>query len=173
VYVKLQDVIAEASNQTWSNYFNSNLKNKIGMTGTWIQTGDFSVYWSTTRSMARFGLLTYAGGIWETEQIIPVNYLDVAVNTSQSINQAYGYMWWLNGKSTYHLPQSQFEFPGELIPNAPSDMYAALGKNDQKIYVVPSQDLVVIRMGDAAEGENFTLSSFDNELWAKINALIN
>ncbi|WP_339753949.1 serine hydrolase [uncultured Winogradskyella sp.] len=173
VYVKLQDVIAEASNETWSNYFNLKLKNRIGMTGAWLQTGDFSVYWSTTRSMARFGLLTYADGKWESEQIIPENHLNDAVNTSQTINQAYGYLWWLNGKTTYHLPQSQFEFPGELIPNAPSDMYAALGKNDQKIYVVPSKNLVVIRMGEAAEGENFALSNFDNDLWEKINALIN
>ena len=172
VYVKLQDVMAEASNQTRSNYVNYIMKNKIGMTGTWLQNGDLSVYWSSTRSMARFGLLSYANGMWENEQIIPENYLNDAVNTSQSINQAYGYLWWLNGKSTYHLPQSQIEFPGELIPNAPSDMYAALGKNDQKIYVVPSQGLVVIRMGDAAEGENFSLSSFDNQLWGKINTLI-
>ncbi len=172
VYVKLQDVLAEASNQSWSNYFNTKLKNRIGMTGAWIQNGDFSVHWSTTRSMARFGLLTYADGKWKTEQIVPENYIEDAVNTSQSINQAYGYLWWLNGKSTYHLPQSQIEFPGELIPNAPSDMQAALGKNDQKIYVVPSKKLIVIRMGDAANGENFALSNFDNELWGKINAFI-
>jgi CubicO group peptidase (beta-lactamase class C family) len=177
VYVKLQDVVAVASNLTWSTYFNSKLKNRIGMTGAWLQTGDFSVYWSTTRSMARFGLLTYTNGKWENDQIIPEDYLEDyledAVNTSQNINQSYGYLWWLNGKSTYRLPQSQIQFNGELIPNAPTDMYAALGKNDQKIYVVPSENLVVIRMGDAAESENFALSNFDNQLWLHINALIN
>lgn len=173
VYVKLQDVISEASNESWSNYFNSNLKDKIGMTGAWIQTDSFNVYWSTSRSMARFGLLTLANGKWETEQIIPENYLNAAVNSSQSMNQAYGYMWWLNGKSTYRLPQTQFEFPGELIPDGPSDMYAALGKNDQKLYVIPSKNLVVIRMGDSADDENFALSNFDNELWQHINALTN
>ena len=52
-------------------------------------------------------------------------------------------------------------------------MFAALGKNDQKIYVVPSKKLVIIRMGDVADGENFALSDFDNTLWEKINALIN
>ena len=173
VYVKLQDVIAEASNQTWSNYFNSKLKDRIGMTGAWIQTGDFNVYWSTARSMARFGLLTYSDGKWENEQIIPETYLEDAINTSQNLNKSYGYMWWLNGKSTYKLPQSQIEFNGPLISNAPSDMYAALGKNDQKIYVVPSKKLVIIRMGNSANNENFGLSDFDNQLWLRINALIN
>ena len=83
------------------------------------------------------------------------------------------YFWWLNGKSSYHLPGSQFEFQGELIPSAPADMYAALGKNDQKIYVVPSKKLVVIRMGDSADGSNFGLSDFDDVLWQKISTLIN
>lgn len=173
VYVKLQDVIAEASNQTWSSYFNEKLRDPIGMTGGWFQLGDLSVYASTTRSMARFGLLIFAKGKWENNQIISEAFLNEATNTSQSINQAYGYLWWLNGKSSFHLPQSQLQFPGTLIPNAPSDMYAALGKNDQKIYIVPSKKLVVIRMGDAADGENFALSTFDNDLWAKINALTN
>lgn len=176
VYKKMQDVISEASNQTFKNYFNDKLRDKIGMTGApnaWLELGDFNLYWSDTRSMARFGLMIYANGKWENTQIISETFLNEATNTSQDINKSYGYLWWLNGKSSYHLPGSQLEYSGELIPNAPSDMFAALGKNDQKIYVAPSEKLVIIRMGEAADSENFALSSFDNELWAKINALIN
>ncbi len=173
VYVKLQDVVAEATNQTWDNYFNTKLKDKIGMTGTWIPNGDLSVYWSNTRSMARFGLLALANGNWNGTQIINSAYLNSATTTSQSINQAYGYLWWLNGKSSYHLPQTQLQFNGTLIPTAPSDMYCALGKDDQKIYVVPSKKLVIIRMGDSADGSTFALSDFDETLWEKISAVIN
>lgn len=173
VYVKMQDVIAEASKDSWNNYFNTNLSDKIGLSGSWIQLGGLSVYWSNTRSMARFGLLIYAKGLWENDRIVSESYLSNATNTSQNINEAYGYMWWLNGKSSYHLPASQLEFPGKLIPNAPDDMYAALGKNDQKIYVIPSKELVIVRMGEAADEDNFALSNFDNDLWSKINALIN
>lgn len=173
VYVKMQDVISEATNSTWSNYFNTKLKDKIGMNGAWINNNDFNVYWSNSRSMARFGLMIYANGEWNDTQIISKTFLNEATNTSQNINKAYGYLWWLNGKSSYHLPQSQFEFNGKLVPNAPDDMFSALGKNDQKIYIVPSKKLVVIRMGDAADNVNFALSSFDNDLWAKISALIN
>ncbi|UPT70277.1 MAG: beta-lactamase family protein [Flavobacterium sp. JAD_PAG50586_2] len=175
VYVKLQDVIAEASGQTWTNYFNTKLRDKLGMTGgAWINSGDgLSVYWSTSRNMARFGLMILNKGKWDGTMVVNENYLSQATTTSQSINQAYGYLWWLNGKSTYHLPTSQFQFNGTLIPNAPSDMYCALGKNDQKIYVIPSKKMVVIRMGDVANPENptFALSGFDNDLWAKIHAL--
>jgi len=173
VYSKLQDVVVNVSNQTFVNYFNSNLRDKIGMTGTWIKSGDLNVYWSTARSMARFGLLAYNKGKWENSQIINENYFTNSVNTSQNINDAFGYLWWLNGKVSYHLPQSQVKFQGKLIPNAPDDMYAALGKNDQKIYVVPSKKLVIVRMGEVADGTNFALSTFDNDLWSKINSIIN
>lgn len=171
VYVKLQDVIAKASGQTWPNYFNTKLRDKIGMSGSWIQIDNNSVYWSTTRSMARFGLLMLNKGKWENTTILNETYFNEATNTSQNINLGYGYLLWLNGKASYHLPQSQLQFNGSIIPSGPNDMFMALGKNDQKIYVVPSKKMVVIRMGDAADTVNLALSDFDNVLWQKINAL--
>jgi len=173
VYVKLQDVVAQASGQSWTNYFNTKLRDKLGMTGgSWIDSGDgLSVYWSTTRNMARFGLMALNKGKWNGNQVINETYFNAATNTSQNINQAYGYLWWLNGKSTYHLPQSQLQFNGSIIPHGPDDMFMALGKNDQKIYVIPSKKMVVIRMGDAADSVSMALSDFDDVLWQKISAL--
>ncbi|MCB0588385.1 MAG: T9SS type A sorting domain-containing protein, partial [Phaeodactylibacter sp.] len=51
------------------------------------------------------------------------------------------------------------------------DLIAALGKNDQKIYVVPSMGLVVVRQGESAGGIVPAASSFDNQLWQRIMAL--
>ena len=100
--------------------------------------------------MARFGLLLLNKGVWNQNNILnDSTYFKEMTATSQNINKSYGYLTWLNGKGSFMLPQSQFVFTGNIIPNAPADLYAALGKNDQKIYVVPSQNLVVIRMGDA------------------------
>ena len=171
VFVKLQDVVASASGQSWSNYFNVKLRDKLGMTGSWIQSGNNIVYWSTTRSMARFGLMALNKGKWDENVIVNETYFNAATSTSQNINLAYGYLWWLNGKASYHLPQSQLQLNGSLIPSGPSDMFMALGKNDQKIYVIPSKKMVVIRMGDAADNANLALSDFDETLWEKISAL--
>lgn len=171
VYVKLQDVVEKASGQKWETYFNSKLRDKIGMNGNWVQLGVNSVYTSTTRSMARFGLLMLNKGKWENNTILNEAYFNEATTTSQNINLGYGYLWWLNGKASYHLPQSQLTFQGSVIPTGPSDMFMALGKNDQKIYVIPSKKMVVIRMGDAADNVNLALSDFDKTLWEKINAL--
>lgn len=175
VYVKMQDVVAQATGQNWSNYFDIKLRDKIGMstTGGWVTANDNVIYRSDSRSMARFGLLALNKGNWNGNQIINETFFNTATTTSQNINQAYGYLWWLNGKSTYKLPGLQVQFNGTLVPNGPTDMYMALGKNDQKIYVIPSKKVVVIRMGNVADPANptFALSDFDNSLWQKINAL--
>src|SRR5690606_32441611 len=159
--------------EDYTMYFNEKLRDRIGMNGAWFNSGDNIVYASNSRSMARFGLLMLNKGKWQNEIILNENFFDQATTTSQNINLSYGYLWWLNGKPSYHLPQSQSEFQGSIIPSAPDDMFMALGKNDQKIYVIPSKNMVVVRMGDAANNVNAALSDFGELLWQKINAVIN
>ncbi len=144
------------------------------MNGIWIKTANSNnVFYSNARSMARFGLLMLNKGKWDATTILSdTTYFNSQVNTSQNFNVSYGYLTWLNGKNSYMVPGSQIVLPGYLIPNAPADMYAALGKNDQKIYVVPSQQLVVIRMGESAGGFSPALSGFDNELWGMLKTVI-
>ena len=174
VFQVLMDVVADASSQDFETYFNVKLRDKIGMDGFWHNGLIFKIYHSTTRSMARFGLLALNNGKWKSEQILNESYFRSAVSPSQSINPSYGYLWWLNGKTSYMVPGSQTVYQGALVPNAPSDMYAAMGAEDQRIYIVPGKKMVVVRMGEASDPQNpsFALSGFDNELWGKINAVI-
>lgn len=173
-YTLTQDIIEGATGKNFKTYFNNSLRDKIGMQGAWISIGYNHIYFSTARSMARFGLLNMNKGIWNDQAILTdQNYFEEMVNTSQNLNKAYGYLWWLNGKSSFRLPGTTEEFSGGIIPEAPADMYAGLGANDQKLYVSPSKGLVVVRMGDNAQDVVLGLSSFDNELWKKINAVIN
>lgn len=172
-YTLLYKVIENASGQSYNTYFNTKVKSPTGMTGLWINTGFLNIYYSNARSMARFGLLVLNKGKWDqTTLMTDSNYFNSMVSTSQNLNISYGYLWWLNGKASHMLPQTQIVFNGNLTPNAPADMFAALGKNDQKVYVVPSQKLVVIRMGESAGNVQLALSSFDNELWGKLKPII-
>ncbi len=175
VFQVLMDVVADASNQDFDAYFNTKLKNKIGMDGFWDNGLIFKIYNSNTRSMARFGLLALNKGKWKNEQILNESFFNSSTSSSQNINPSYGYLWWLNGKTSYMVPGSQTVYPGTLVPNAPSDMYSAMGAEDQRIYIIPGKKMVVIRMGDASDPQNpnFALSGFDNELWGKINTLVN
>ncbi|MBN8651682.1 MAG: serine hydrolase [Cytophagales bacterium] len=174
VFQKLMDVVAEASDQSFETYFNAKLKDKIGMDGFWNNGVIFKIYHSNTRSMARFGLLALNNGKWKEEQIINEAFFNESINTSQNINPSYGYLWWLNGKASYMVPGGQTVYTGPLVASAPADMYAAMGAEDQRIYVIPSKKMIVIRMGTASDPANpsFALSGFDNELWQKINAVI-
>lgn len=173
-YTILDKVVENASGMTYNSYFQQKIRDRIGMNGVWFKgTGFNNVYYSTPRSMARFGLLLLNKGKWDQTSILAdTNYFNTQINTSQSLNPSYGYLTWLNGKSAYMLPGFQVVFNTMLTPNAPVDMYAALGKNDQKIYVVPSQKVVVIRMGDSAGAPNLALSSFDNELWGRLKQVM-
>ncbi|BAU52450.1 serine hydrolase domain-containing protein [Mucilaginibacter gotjawali] len=173
-YTLLDGVIANATKVSFNTYFQQKIRNVIGMNGTWVKTPNSNnIYYSNARSMARFGLLLLNKGTWDQTVILSdTNYLKSQVNTSQNLNLSYGYLTWLNGKASSMEPQSQVVFPHDIIPNAPADLFAALGKNDQKIYVVPSQRLVIIRMGNTAGGVNLAGSDFDNELWGKLKAII-
>jgi CubicO group peptidase (beta-lactamase class C family) len=175
VFQKIMDVVASASTQSFDTYFTNKLKNKIGMEGFWNNGLIYKIYNSNTRSMARFGLLALNKGKWNNELIVNENYFNESINSSQTINPSYGYLWWLNGKNGSMIPGGQNNYAGSLVPNAPADMYAAMGASDQRIYVIPSKHMVVIRMGEASDPANpsFAVSGFDNALWAKINAVIN
>ncbi len=175
IFQKLTDVVNNATNKTFETYFNEKLKNKIGMEGFWNFGTIFTIYHSNTKSMARFGLLALNKGKWNNEQMINESFFTESISPSQNINPSYGYLWWLNGKTSFMMPSKQTIYQGFLVPNAPADMYTAMGAKDQRIYVIPSKKMVIIRMGEASDSTNpnFAVSDFDNELWAKINAMIN
>jgi len=175
VFQLLMDVVAAASNQSFDSYFNSRLKSKIEMEGLWNYGFIFKIYHSNTRSMARYGLLALNKGKWKNEQVINESFFAESISSSQNINLSYGYLWWLNGKSQYMIPGGQWVFQGMLVPNAPADMFAAMGARDQRIYVIPSKNMVVVRMGDPSDPAHptFAVSGFDKDFWEKINALIN
>ncbi|MBK8702635.1 MAG: serine hydrolase [Saprospiraceae bacterium] len=171
-YTLLDDVIADATGQNFSLYFNSRLRNKIGMNGLWLPQGYNNVYFSNARSMARFGLLTLNHGVWAGDTILhDQQYFTDMVNTSQNLNKSYGYLWWLNGKESFMVPGLQFVFNGKLLPNAPNDNIAAMGKNGQFVNVTPSQNLVMIRMGNAPD--NSLISYLLNDgIWQRLNEVI-
>ena len=94
---------------------------------------------------------------WNTDSLLKdQNYFESMVNPSQQINKSYGYLWWLNGKSSFMLPTLQLVIPGPLSPEAPKDMFAGIGKNGQLICIVPSLGLVVLRMGEST-GKDLSL----------------
>jgi CubicO group peptidase (beta-lactamase class C family) len=171
-YTLLDQIIEGATGLNLNMYFRQELGSKIGMLGSFVKSGYNNVFYSTGRDMARFGLLVLAQGRWNSNIIVSNKYMNDMIKSSQDINPSYGMLWWLNGQEKFMLPGSQAVFNRQLIPTAPSDMYCALGKNDQKLYIIPSQNIVVIRLGDVATDDlNSVPIKFDDELWAKLSEI--
>lgn len=168
-YTLLENVLENATGQTINNYTQTRLKTPTGMTGFWTTIDFDNVYFSTVRSMARFGLLIQNHGSWNGNALISdTAYFNAMINTSQDLNKSYGYLWWLNGKSNFMVPTLQVVFPGSYAPDAPADMYAGIGKNGQIVSIAPSQGLVMIRMGEAPNNDEVPFI-ICNQIWQYIN----
>ena len=171
-YTLLDKVVANATKQSFDDFFNANLRDKIGMDGFWQYVDDNHVYFSTARSMARYGLLMLNNGEWQGETVISDKaFLHDMIHTSQNLNESYGYLWWLNGQNSAMVPGLPIKFNRWITPNAPKDMYAAMGKNGQQLNIVPSKNLVVVRMGEAPDDGQLGLQ-FQDDLWGVLGKII-
>jgi CubicO group peptidase (beta-lactamase class C family) len=171
-YTLLDGVIENATGQTLNSYTTQKLKTPTGMTGSFFPVGYNNVFFSNARSMARFGSLILNKGNWNGNQIMTdTAYFNEMVNTSQNLNKSYGYLWWLNGKQSFMVPTLQTVFPGYMCPNAPADMISAIGSGGQFLNVVPSQNLVWLRMGDDPSTTNVPFQ-LNDAIWEYVNDLV-
>jgi CubicO group peptidase (beta-lactamase class C family) len=92
----------------------------------------------TARNFARLGYLLAHDGKWGEKQIVPHWWLELATKSSQKMNPNYGYTIWVNTAGT-------------IWPTAPRDAFAFRGYTASRLYVVPSLDLVVARLGYAPQ----------------------
>jgi len=72
---------------------------------------------------------------------LPEGWVKKTVTTSEASEQKnYGYQFWLNGLDENDASKKEF-------PEAPGDMFYADGYGGQRIYIIPSLQLVVVRLG--------------------------
>ncbi len=135
------------THQEYIDFWYSSLIDKIGMNSMIVEqdmTGNFigsSYGWATTRDWSKFGLLYLHKGNWNGEQIFDENwakYVSTPTNGSKGI---YGAHFWLNAGGRY--------------PDAPKDIYSCNGFQGQIIFIIPSHDMVIVRMGLKEEKDGF------------------
>lgn len=85
----------------------------------------------TARDFARFGQLYLDGGVYAGRRIVNPSWVAQSVAPSRA-DREYGFQWWLTGN---------------YEPRLPADTFSAEGVDGQFIYVIPSLDLVVVRLG--------------------------
>ncbi|HIP48839.1 MAG TPA: class C beta-lactamase-related serine hydrolase [Lutibacter sp.] len=115
------------------------LYDKLGMSSMLIETdlsGNYvasSYGWANTRDWAKLGLLYLHKGNWFGEQIIDESWVDYVSTPNGVSNGIYGAHFWLN--------------TGGYRPDVPRDMFAMEGYQGQMVFIIPSKNLVVVRMG--------------------------
>lgn len=128
-----------ATYQQYLDFWYSALIDRIGMHSMFIETdmcGNYvgsSYGWATTRDWAKFGLLYLHSGNWNGDRLFDQSWVRFATTPAQGSGGRYGGHFWLNRNGYY--------------PDAPTDMYSANGFQGQRVFIIPSKDLVVVRMG--------------------------
>jgi CubicO group peptidase (beta-lactamase class C family) len=94
--------------------------------------------YASARDWARLGLLFLRDGLWQGRRLLPEGWRAYSLTPTQGAPSAsYGAHVWLK------LPES----PGLGEPPMPEDTYYMLGYDEQVVVVVPSRDLVIVRLG--------------------------
>ena len=137
------------------NPFWTVLFDKIGMSNVIVEEdakgavlGGSHVF-ATARDFARFGYLFLNDGCWNGERLLPQGWVAQSTTVSalfkasagSNVVTPAGYSWWLNQA----VPEHGMPKPW---PDVPGDAYTADGHWGQFIVVVPSEDVVIMRLGD-------------------------
>ena len=139
------------THQEYLDFWYSALLDKIGMNSALIETdmaGNFvgsSYGWATTRDWAKFGLLYLHKGNWNGEQLFDESWAKYVSTPTNTSNGKYGAQFWLNVSGYF--------------PNVPRDMYYCSGYQGQMVAIIPSRDLVIVRMG-LSEDFDFDFNGF-------------
>jgi len=138
--------------QEYLDYWYRELIDKIGMNSMIIETdvkGHYvasSYAWATPRDWAKFGLLYLHKGNWNGTQIFSPEWVDYVTQPTPTSNNSYGAHFWLNA--------------GNKMKEVPSNMFYADGYQGQRVYILPDQEMVIVRLGL----KNYNENKFLNEI---------
>ena len=104
---------------------------------------------TTVRDYAKFGYLFLNKGRWADRQIVSEQWVERSTTTDDSVSMwgAYGYLWHVN--LPYRLKWSKSSISTDTIPR---DGYMAEGVLGQNIFIIPSRDLVIVRVANEIKG---------------------
>jgi len=139
---------AAARRSAMSEWMGASLFGPIGMTSAqpeFDESGSYlggSLVYATAQDFARFGLLYLRGGEWDGKQVVPRDWVDFARTPTPARNiDSYGAGWWITPEKGAGAPLRS------LLVGGPVDAFEAEGHDGQVILVVPSKDLVIVRLG--------------------------
>ena len=134
------------NDQQYYQFPYARLFHKIGMPNAVFEvdaSGTFvgsSYIYATARDFARYGLLHLQDGVFNCERILPEGWVSFSTSPNTQSKGEYGSLFWLNKSGK--------------IPSAPDDMYWCQGYDGQRIFIIPSKELVVVILGFSHKPDN-------------------
>ncbi|MBZ4042678.1 serine hydrolase domain-containing protein [Flavobacterium hibisci] len=125
--------------QEYLDFWYNAVIDKIGMSSMIVEqdmSGTFvgsSYAWATARDWSKFGLLYLNKGNWNREQILDESWVKYTATPTNTSEGKYGAQFWLNA--------------GGKFRDAPRDMFYCNGYQGQMVAIIPSKDMVIVRMG--------------------------
>jgi CubicO group peptidase (beta-lactamase class C family) len=144
------------THQEYVDFWYSAVIDKIGMNSMIVEQdmkGNFvgsSYGWATARDWSKFGLLYLHKGNWNGEQILDESWVKYTATPTNTSNGRYGAQFWLNA--------------GGKFPDVPRDMFYCSGYQGQMVAIIPSLDMVIVRMGVKEEEPGFDFNGFLKEV---------
>ncbi|RUT70763.1 class C beta-lactamase-related serine hydrolase [Flavobacterium cupreum] len=138
--------------QEYLDFWYSAVIDKIGMNSMIVEqdmSGTFvgsSYAWATARDWSKFGLLYLNKGNWNGEQILDESWVKYTATPTNTSEGKYGAHFWLNA--------------GGKFPDVPRDMYYCSGYQGQMVAIIPSLDMVIVRMGLKEADQGFDFNGF-------------
>lgn len=141
----------EKQDENYYDYLYQNFFHKIGMLSVVMEpdpSGTFvgsSYMFATPRDWARFGLLYLQDGVWNGERILPEGWVKYTTTpTARAPQGKYGAFFWLNAGA----PSDASD---RMMNSVPADTFFARGFQEQRVFIVPSKKLVLVRFGATSE----------------------
>lgn len=140
------------THQAYLKFPHERLFSKIGMESMVLEIDESGNYigssygYATPRDWAKFGLLYLNEGNWFGEQIIDTSWVNFTRQPATQSGGVYGGHFWHNHD---HV----------AFKDVPTDLYSCNGFEGQYVYIIPSKDLVVVRMG-LSEGNEYDANQF-------------
>lgn len=138
--------------QEYLDFWYSAVIDKIGMNSMIVEqdmSGTFvgsSYGWATPRDWSKFGLLYLKNGNWNGEQILDESWVKYTATPTNTSGGKYGAQFWLNA--------------GGKFPDVPRDMFYCSGYQGQMVAIIPSLEMVIVRMGVREEAPGFDFNGF-------------
>jgi len=151
-------LLERATGQKYADYLEQNLWLKIGVDPATVQVDKkggmartFCCLNATARSWLKIGLLHLNKGQLNGEQIVPEEWMYATVVPGEH-EANYGYLTWLG---TEYKKQQRYNRKGSTSvyhsePYLMDDLIYFDGFGGQRVYVIPSEDLVIVRTGDVS-----------------------